>query len=135
MEIFNLILTFKIMIMTDLEKLHTQLSGMAYFDIKPIRTFQFKPDDPIPNITECYRRQGVAQQMRDGTFEFVEKPALKAQSVPIKKLAHGRVSKTKDGAIQLTLKVFCHEGINIGNALLAEALEAKLAVTEYQLKR
>ena len=31
----------------------------------------------------------------------------------IKKLAHGRVSKTKDGAIQLTLKVFFHEGLNI----------------------
>ena len=34
--------------------------------------------------------------MTDGTFDFVAKPKVKPQSQLIKKLAHGRVSKTKD---------------------------------------
>ena len=79
--------------------------------------------------------QGVAQQLTDGTFDFVSKPRIRSQSELIRKLAHGRLSKTKDGAIQLTLKVFCDEGINIGSALVKEAEEAADALVEYQLKR
>ena len=82
-----------------------------------------------------FRSQGVAQQLSDGTFDFVVKPRIRSQSELIRKLAHGRVSKTKDGAIQLTLKVFCDEGINIGSTLVKEAEEAAEAVVDYQLKR
>ena len=49
--------------------------------------------------------------------------------------AHGRVSKTKDGAIQLTLKVYCDEGVNISETIAAEAEIARDAIVEYQLKR
>ncbi len=59
---------------------------------------------------------------------------LRTQSELILKLAHGRVSKTKDGAIQLTLKVYQDEGINIPQAIAREALEGKDAVTDYLLK-
>ena len=77
----------------------------------------------------------AAQQLNDGSFEFVPKPQLKTQSLLIKKLAHGRVSKTKDGAIQLTLKVYCNEGVNISETIAAEAEIARDAIVEYQLKR
>ena len=56
-------------------------------------------------------------------------------STLIRKLPHGRVSRTADGAIQLTLKVFCYEGVNIAEALASEAADASNAVVEYQLKR
>ena len=122
---------------TDIHKLmncqHTQKSGMAYYD--DTNYFLFAPDEPVVGSMPRFQRLGVAQQLNDGSFEFVPKPQLKAQSQLIRKLAHGRVSKTKDGAIQLTLKVYCDEGVNISETIAAEALMARDAIVEYQLKR
>ena len=106
---------------------HTQKSGMAYYD--DTNYFLFAPDEPVVGSMPRFHRLGVAQQLNDGSFEFVPKSQL------IRKLAHGRVSKTKDGAIQLTLKVYCDEGVNIGDAIATEAIMAKDASVEYQLKR
>ena len=113
---------------------HVQLGGMAFYDES--KCFLFAPNEhggreKVPG----FRSQGVAQQLSDGTFDFVSKPRVRSQSELIRKLAHGRVSKTKDGAIQLTLKVFCDEGINIGSTLVKEAEEAAEAVVDYQLRR
>ena len=113
---------------------HVQLGGVAFFDEG--KCFMFSPEEEgVRNKVEGFRSLGIAQQLTDGTFDFVAKPRIRSQSELIRKLAHGRVSKTKDGAIQLTLKVFCDEGINIGNTLVKEAEEAADAVVDYQLKR
>ena len=113
---------------------HVQLGGMAFYDES--KCFLFAPNEHGGGEkVQGFRSQGVAQQLTDGTFDFVVKPRVRSQSELIRKLAHGRLSKTKDGAIQLTLKVFCNEGINIGNALVKEAEEAADALVEYQLKR
>ena len=96
----------------------------------------FAPDEPVQNTVQRVRRMcGVAQQMTDGTFDFVPKPHVKAQSKLIKKLAHGRISLTKDKAIQLTLKVMANENINIAEAIAAEAAEGANALIDYQLRR
>lgn len=113
---------------------HVQLGGMAFYDES--KCFLFAPNEHGGGEKVLgFRSQGVAQQLSDGTFDFVVKPRVRSQSVLIRKLAHGRLSKTKDGAIQLTLKVFCDEGINIGSTLVKEAEEAADALAEYQLKR
>ena len=113
---------------------HVQLGGMAFYDES--KCFLFAPNEHGGGEkVQGFRSQGVAQQLSDGTFDFVVKPRIRSQSELIRKLAHGRLSKTKDGAIQLTLKVFCDEGINIGKALVKEAEEAADALIEYQLKR
>ena len=113
---------------------HVQLGGMAFYDES--KCFLFAPNEHVAGEkVQGFRSQGVAQQLSDGTFDFVVKPQIRPQSELIRKLAHGRLSKTKDGAIQLTLKVFCDEGINIGSALMKEAEEAADALVEYQLKR
>ena len=112
---------------------HTQLSGMASYDES--KYFLFSPDMPVAGQLPRFRGQGIAQLMTDGTFDFVAKPKLKPQSQLIKKLAHGRVSKTKDGAIQLTLKVYQDEGENIAEAIYKEAAIAKDAIVAYQMKR
>ena len=112
---------------------HVQLGGMAHYDER--RYFMFAPDDPVPNVVQRRRMCGVAQQMTDGTFDFVPKPHVKAQSKLIKKLAHGRISLTKDKAIQLTLKVMANENINIAEAIAAEAAEGANALIDYQLRR
>ena len=113
---------------------HVQLGGMAFYDES--KCFLFAPNEHGGGEkVQGFRSQGVAQQLTDGTFDFVSKPRIRSLSELIRKLAHGRLSKTKDGAIQLTLKVFCDEGINIGSALVKEAEEAADALVEYQLKR
>ena len=113
---------------------HVQLGGMAHYDER--RYFMFAPDDPVPNVVQRVRRMcGVAQQMTDGTFEFVSQPKPRTQSKLIKKLAHGRISLTKDKAIQLTLKVMANENINIAEAIAAEAAEGANALIDYQLRR
>ena len=113
---------------------HVQLGGMAFYDAS--KCFLFAPNEHGGGEkVQGFRSQGVAQQLTDGTFDFVVKPRVRSQSVLIRKLAHGRLSKTKDGAIQLTLKVFCDEGLNIGSTLVKEAEEAADALVEYQLKR
>ena len=113
---------------------HVQLGGMAHYDER--RFFMFAPDDPAPYMVQRIRRMcGVAQQMTDGTFEFVSQPKPRTQSKLIKKLAHGRISLTKDKAIQLTLKVMANENINIAEAIAAEAAEGANALIDYQLRR
>ena len=101
---------------------HVQLGGIAYYDDK--QYFLFSPDSVNQGVVEAFRRHGVAQQMQDGTFDFVAVSKPKSQSELIKKLAHGRVSKTKDGAIQLTLKVFKNEGLDCMETIMKEAREA-----------
>lgn len=111
---------------------HVQIAGVAYYDES--KYFMFAPDFIGKNRVPSLRMRGVAQQMSDGTFDFMAQPKKKPLSQLIKKLAHGRVSKTADGAIQLTLKVYCDEGVNIGDVLADEAEDASEAVVEYQLK-
>ena len=113
---------------------HEQLGGMAFYDES--KYFMFSPDEPVPDVVRRMRRMhGVAQQMTDGTFDFVAQPRVRSQSQLIRKLAHGRVSLTKDKAIQLTLKVMSDENINIAETIAAEAAEGANALIEYQLKR
>ena len=113
---------------------HVQMGGMAHYDER--RYFMFAPDYCVPNVVQRVRRMcGVAQQMTDGTFELVSQPKPRTQSKLIKKLAHGRISLTKDKAIQLTLKVMANENINIAEAIAAEAAEGANALIDYQLRR
>lgn len=113
---------------------HVQLGGMAFYDES--KYFLFSPDDSMPDKVQRMRRMhGVAQQMTDGTFDFVAQPRVRSQSQLIRKLAHGRVSLTKDKAIQLTLKVTPSENINIAQAIAIESAEAADAIVDYQLKR
>ena len=113
---------------------NVQLNGQAYYDES--NYFMFSPDDPTPDLVQRMRRmRGVAQQMTDGTFDFVPTPRVRAQSQLIKKLAHGRVSMTKDKAIQLTLKVTPSENINIAQAISVESAVAVDAIVDFQLKR
>ena len=109
---------------------HVQLGGMAFYDDS--RCFMFSPDEPVPDVVQRMRRMhGVAQQMTDGTFDFVAQPRTKSQPTLIKKLAHGRVSLTKDNAIQLTLKVMRNENINIAETIAAEAADAADAIAVF----
>jgi hypothetical protein len=62
--------------------------------------------------------------LRNATFDYVaNKPRVRANSTLLRKAAHGRLSATRDEAIQLTLKVFKREGLDVRETLLREAVE------------
>ena len=103
-----------------------QVSGQAVFtnDGKRNEYVQFLPDEPMEQFEKGWRHEGVAQRLRNGTFDFVSRPRIRSEATLIKKVAHGRLSATKDGAIQLTLKIFKSEGIPMVETFIREAEEA-----------
>ena len=100
-----------------------QLGGVAY--VTDQKFVMFCPDDPVPGVVEPFVRTGKGQLMRDGTFDFSpQPPSRRRRGTLLKKVAHGRLSATKDGAFLLTLKVFKHEGLDVENVMEKEAKEA-----------
>ena len=100
-----------------------QLGGVAY--VTDRKYVMFCPDDPVPGVVEPFVRTGKGQLMRDGTFDFSPQPPSKRRrGILLKKVAHGRLSATKDGAFLLTLKVFKHEGLDVEKVMGKEANEA-----------
>lgn len=108
---------------------HVQVEGMAYYDNR--KYFLFSPDDPKPGLVSTFRSRGIVQQMSDGTLDVQVKDYPRAQSKLIKKFAHGRASETKDGGIQIFLKVFLHENENIAKVMRAESRLAVKAVEDF----
>ena len=112
---------------------HVQIGGQAYYDDR--KYFLFSPDAPVPQAVESFRKAGVGQQMSDGTFDFVPRAKAKTRSVLIRKLAHGRISRTQDDAVQLTLKFFRTENVVIAQAIMDEAQDAIDALLNEQLTK
>ena len=112
---------------------HVQIGGQAYYDDR--KYFLFSPDTHVPQAVESFRKTGVGQQMSDGTFDFVPQPRTKSRSVLIRKLAHGRISRTQDDAVQLTLKFFRTENVIIAQAIMDEAQDAIDALLNEQLTK
>ena len=104
------------------------ISGMTVVtddENKKVTLIQFLPDDEMAPIMEVGSHSfGALQQMRNGAFDYVAcKPRRRANSTLLRKAAHGRLSATKDGAYQLTLKVFKREGLDVKETLKREALD------------
>ena len=100
-----------------------QLGGVAY--VTDRKYVMFCPDDPVPGGGEPFVMTGKGQLMRDGTFDFSpQPPSRRRRGTLLKKVAHGRLSATKDGAFLLTLKVFKHEGLDVEKVMGKEANEA-----------
>lgn len=90
-----------------------------------VEDLQFMPDDELtPVLEQGSRTHGWLQQLRNGAFDYVpNRPRIRANSTLLCKAAHGRLSATRDQAIQLTLKVFKREGLDVKGTLRREALE------------
>lgn len=90
-----------------------------------VMNLQFLPDDEMAlELEQGSMTRGRLQQLRNGAFDYVaNKPRVKAKSTLLRKAAHGRLSATRDQAIQLTLKIFKAEGLDVKETLRREALE------------
>ena len=86
---------------------------------------QFLPDDELtPVLGHSIASNGLLQLLRNGAFDYTpNKSKGRANSVLLRKSAHGRLSATRDDAYQLTLKVFKREGIDVKETLAREAFE------------
>ena len=84
-----------------------QISGQMVFtnDERDNEYVQFIPDNTEDLMLTGWRREGVAQRLKNGTFDFIATKRKRSDSILIKKVDHGRLSLTKDGFYQLTLKV------------------------------
>lgn len=104
------------------------ISGMTVITVdekRKVTNIQFLPDDEMAPVMEVgSHTYGALQQMRNGAFDYVAfKPLRRARSTLLRKAAHGRLSATRDGAYQLTLKVFKREGLNVKETLMREAID------------
>ena len=90
-----------------------------------VQNVQFLPDDELVQVLEQgSQTNGQLQLMRNAAFEYVaNKPRVRANSTLLRKAAHGRISATRDGAFQLTLKIFKREGLNVKETMLREAID------------
>ena len=109
---------------------HFQLSGQGIYDDG--KYFRFEPEDSDFGMVKPFKGNGSIQLLSDGTLDVVRTIRKKSLSTLIKKLPHGRLSKTFDGAIQLTIKVFLNEKAKISNILLAETAQASSAYADYE---
>ena len=104
--------------------------GIAFYDGD--QYFMFSPDVTEPYSVKGFRARGIAQQMTDGTFDFVPcAPKKNSRTELIGKLAHGRLGKMKDGAFRLTLIFYPSECVDIKSTLISEAWEAGSYLEKY----
>ena len=109
---------------------HIQLTGQGIFDDG--KYFRFEPEDSGFGVVKPFKGNGSIQMLSDGTLDVVRTIRKRSLNTLIKKLPHGRLSKTMDGAIQLTIKVFLNEKVRISNVLLAETAQALSAYDIYE---
>ena len=109
---------------------HIQLAGQGIYDDG--KYFRFEPEDSDFGVVKPFKGNGSIQLLSDGTLYVVRTIRKRSLSTLIKKLPHGRLSKTMDGAIQLTIKVFLNEKVKINNILLAETAQASSAYADYE---
>lgn len=109
---------------------HIQLTGQGIFDDG--KYFRFEPGDSNFGVVKPFKGRGSIQMLSDGTVDVVRSIWKHSQSTLIKKLPHGRLSLTHDGAIQLTIKVFLGEKGKVGTVLATESVEAMCAYNDYE---
>ena len=109
---------------------HFQLAGQGIYDDG--KYFRFEPEDSAFGVVKPFKGNGSIQLLSDVALDVFLTIRKRSLSTLIKKLPHGRLSKTFDGAIQLTIKVFLNEKVKIGNVLLAETAQALNAYDVYE---
>lgn len=109
---------------------HVQLLGEGHYN--EFGSFTFYPGYPEQDMMPRFRGMGMATLLPDGTFDFVPRRRTRSAAQLIRKLTHGRLSKSKDGAILLTLKVSLREpDLDVADAIYNEAYTAYQTLRSY----
>ena len=91
------------------------------------KSFIFTPNTLKMDSIKPFHAQGNVSMLSDGTVEFIPKNHKRKRPQLIKKLPHGRLSHTNDGAVLLTIKIYEEEG-NLCTTLDSECESAVLAL-------
>jgi len=99
-----------------------QLSGSYNFSFHPI----------LPHLGQlaAFKRNGTAQQLTDGSFEFQPRDWSRSRAKLITLLPHGRLTKTQAGDYLLTIRIPDWER-NPMAIVADESLEAISALRNY----
>lgn len=92
----------------------------------------FEPENSVENTIKAFQATGLMVAYTNGAFEWIRRPRRRSQSRLIKKMNHGRLSETNDGAVLLTVKIRYDEMVNIAATLKRETREAISAYMEFQ---
>ena len=103
-----------------------QVSGQMVFtkDERSNEYVQFIPDNTTDIQMPSWKLEGVAQRLKNGAFDFIARKRKRSNAILIKKVSHGRLSLTKDGFYQLTLKIAQTENVDLKKVFRMEAKEA-----------
>ena len=103
-----------------------QISGQMVFthDERENEYVQFIPDNTEDLMLTGWRLEGVAQRLKNWAFDFISRKRKRSDAILIKKVSHGRLSLTKDGFYQLTLKIAQTESVDLKKVFRKETKEA-----------
>ena len=85
---------------------------------------QFCPDKTEGKVVKQMRGEARVNVLSSGAYDVSFIKRIRSAAKLLKKLLHGSLSKTKDGAVQLTIKVFNPESQDVSGILVNEAWEA-----------
>jgi len=110
---------------------NNSIEGIAFVN-EENDMFSFSPYAPMTGWVKGFRKQGTAQQLTDGTFEFVPRENSRKRCKLIMKLPHGRLSQSTDSSILLTLRVYPDECVDIAAIIAQESFEAAAVMMEME---
>lgn len=115
-----------------MKKFDKFISGEGCFSEEDV-LFSFYPDFPEKGRFPRYKKHGTAIQTSDGTFEFIERNNAGSRAKIIKKLSHGRLTKTQQGDYLLTIRIGEFEPRPMA-IICDNAMTAMDALSEYLFK-
>ena len=103
--------------------------GTAHYS-EVSESFSFHPLLPNQGLVPNFKRNGTAQQLSNGSFEFIPKNWSRSHAELIKKLSHGRLSKTINNEYRLTITIPCWESFPT-SIVSEDCLDAISALRDY----
>ena len=89
-----------------------QLTGISTFNREctpGTHIVDFCPKQNMRGTVKPIRRRAIVTLQSDGNFEVIAKPSVKTKTTLIQDLPHGRLSRSVDGSVLLTLRFSYNE--------------------------
>ena len=85
---------------------------------------QFCPEKTEGKVVKTMRGEAWVSVLSSGAYDVAFRKCVRSNANVLKKLPHGSLSETKDGAVQLTIKIFNPYYQDVPQILVDEATEA-----------
>lgn len=85
---------------------------------------QFCPEKTEGKVVKSMRGEARVNVLSSGAYDVTFRKRTRSNAKVLKKLPHGCLSETKDGAVQLTIKIFNPYYQDVPRIIVNEAWEA-----------